>query len=117
KINDQDTVILARNEYNEIGQLVRKYLGGNEAGTAFHDTITYAYNERGWLTTANSTYFSLGLNYNFPTEGADPQYNGNISEQHWTQYGQPSKHFTYAYDKLNRLTDGNSVNGSMREEL
>ena|GEM_PF-1792339 len=117
KINGQDTVILARNEYNEIGQLVRKYLGGNEAGTAFHDTITYAYNARGWLTSADATNFSYGLNYNSPTEGAAPQYNGNISEQHWERGGQPAKYFTYAYDRLNRLTDGNSTTGDMREEL
>jgi|GEM_PF-580061 len=116
-INDQDTVILSKNEYNEIGQLIRKLIGGNHEGTVFHDTVSYAYNERGWVIGANATHFSYGLRYNAPTEGATAQYNGNISEQHWTQHRQPAKYFTYNYDKLNRLTDGNSVNGDMREQL
>lgn len=92
-------------------------VNGDDEGENFHTTVGYAYNERGWTTSASSPHFGYQLNYNDPTEGATAQYNGNISEQHWTRQGQSAKYFTYGYDKLKRLKDGNSANGNMREQL
>jgi len=171
QINNGSSIILADNEYNEIGQLMTKNLHGtgNGQGTTANITlgtadavssgqktvtatnsivmnpgfsvtggatfvaqiggylqnITYAYNERGWLSKINdpsvlstpTTLFSERINYNATVFGAAPQYNGNIAEMDYNTYNKTSpgtsnrQHFTYAYDQLNRLTDGNSTAG------
>ncbi|WP_257667406.1 RHS repeat domain-containing protein [Parapedobacter tibetensis] len=115
-INNQEKVILSKNEYNEIGELKKKSLGGNSLGTSFLTGIDYVHNIRGWLESASSPYFTFSLKYNNPTNTGIAYYNGNISEQHWVQSGQVSKYFTYTYDALHRLVDGNSA-GNMREQL
>lgn len=71
-------------------------------------TITYLYNERGWLSQATSSLFSEKLQYN---EGISPQYNGNIANQLWGANLNFSKSYAYKYDKLNRLTSGVSSDG------
>lgn len=116
-VDGQERTLVARNEYNEIGQLVKKSIGGDSGGANFHSDVAYAYNERGWLKSAVSPHFGYSLSYNVPTVGATAQYNGNISEQHWTRPGQPDRYFIYGYDEINRLMDGNSANGGMREQL
>jgi RHS repeat-associated protein len=92
-------VLLSQLVYNEIGQLKDKQLnnGGN--------TISYTYNERGWLRTSNATGFTMELKYN---NGTTPQYNGNIANQLWTSNGGGTNTFTYGYDALNRITTGNT---------
>jgi RHS repeat-associated protein len=115
-VNSQNAVTLVSNEYNEIGQLKKKSVGGDGSGANFHNVTEYGYNARGWLRSASSPYFSYGLRYDDPEQGATAQYNGNISEQYWTRQGESgSKFFTYSYDRLNRLKDGNSA--SMREQV
>src|SRR5690606_15597149 len=64
KVGNQDTVILAKNVYNEIGQLKEKQLHSENGGTNFITTVGYAYNERGWLTRSTSPQFSDQLKYN-----------------------------------------------------
>lgn len=92
-------------------------------GSSFHasivpggslQTIQYTYNPQGWLKSASSKDFESELYYE---DGSVPQYNGNISEQHWKHDDEATKHFVYSYDGLNRLEDGNSVNGGMHEQL
>ncbi|WP_437922105.1 DUF6443 domain-containing protein [Sphingobacterium sp. LRF_L2] len=117
KIGSQDTVLLIKNEYNEIGQLKNRSVGGSQTGDNFHTALAYGYNERGWGNSVSSPYFSYTLKYDQPSQGAVAQYNGNIAEQHWTQYGESAKYFTYTYDKLNRLSDGYSVGAGMREVM
>src|SRR5690606_27303686 len=113
-INDQDTVTLLKNEYNEIGQLKTKSVGGDALGSDFHSSTSYAYNERGWTVNTVSPYFSYTLKYN---DGAVPQYNGNISEQHWGHGATTSSTYSYSYDKLNRLTNGTSTGTAMSEAM
>ncbi|KAA8482589.1 RHS repeat-associated protein [Arcticibacter tournemirensis] len=96
-INNAAEVLLAKNNYNEVGQLWKKELHNGL------QTTTYTYNERGWLSGSNSTKFDLQLRYNQTTKGALPQYNGNISEQEYTGDYSGHRWFTYQYDALNRL--------------
>ncbi len=74
---------------------------------SFLQTNTYAYNERGWLTSASAPLFAMQLTYN-ASASAGP-FNGNISAQNWGTPGTLDKGFTYTYDNLNRLTDGSST--------
>jgi RHS repeat-associated protein len=85
--------VLSELSYNEIGQLKEKKLAGGMQAT------TYAYNERGWLRDSNSPEFGMQLRYD---NGTQPQYNGNISGQVYTNG--TSNTFNYSYDRLNRLT-------------
>jgi len=114
-------VTLARNEYNEIGQLKQKSSGGNRNGADFHTAVSYAYNERGWTTRAASPHFTYQLNYNVNSTGstiAGAQYNGNIAEQHWAHASATlSNVFKYSYDPLNRLKNGTSTGTVMSEAL
>jgi RHS repeat-associated protein len=110
-------VILAHNDYNEIGQLSTKKLHSTDNGNSYLQTITYSYNERGWLTKVNNpasinTNQVFGMNL-FYADHADPakrQYNGNISGLSWQTkvpaglgLSQEQQSFDYTYDKLNRL--------------
>jgi hypothetical protein len=47
---------------------------------SYLQTITYSYNERGWLTQYSAPLFAMQLKYN---DGSVPQYNGNITNQLW----------------------------------
>lgn len=98
-------VKLASNTYNDIGQLIVKDQGSTN-GEAFLQSTQYAYNERGWLKTSNSDLFNMELKY----QENGTQYNGNISQQVYTN--SLSNTFSYSYDKLNRLqvsSAGNSL--------
>jgi RHS repeat-associated protein len=52
-----------------------------------------------------------------PTQGSNPQYNGNIGQMLYTGLNSGSKAFTYGYDKLNRLTGAVSTGGTLDESL
>jgi RHS repeat-associated protein len=102
--------LVARNEYDELGNLFKKKLHSTN-GSTFLQTITYHYNERGWLTRTQADKLDLQLRYSQPTKGATAQYNGNIAEQEYTGTQSGNKWFKYSYDDLNRLTDA-THNGS-----
>jgi len=109
KINTWETIntgtrtLIAQNQYDELGNLFKKKLHSTDNGATFLQTITYSYNERGWLTRAQASAFDVNLRYNTPTRGAKPQYNGNIAEQEYTGANSGNKWFKYAYDAFNRL--------------
>jgi len=115
KLNTQNLVTITQNSYNEVGQLIEKELGADSLGLNSHLKIMYTYNERGWLTSTTSPYFSQQLKYQNPTHGAPIQWNGNISEQHWGTTENLNERFIYTYDKLNRLKNGTSSTSSMSE--
>jgi len=95
--------LLSSLDYNEIGQVMTKNLNSTDS-VNFYQSIAYTYNERGWLLTSVAPLFEMELYYNTLTTKA---YNGNIAYQYW---GTPAtgyvNHFTYLYDKLNRLKEG-----------
>ncbi|PWG77831.1 hypothetical protein DDR33_25430, partial [Pararcticibacter amylolyticus] len=78
----------AQYEYNELGQLYKKYLHSQDTGTglapvsSFMYPQTYSYHARGWLKGTSSAEFSQTLNYE---EGS--RYNGDITSVNWTLAG------------------------------
>ncbi|TCD05850.1 RHS repeat-associated core domain-containing protein [Pedobacter frigidisoli] len=106
-----DNVLLSELSYNEIGQLLQKGLHNNMQSTQMY------YNERGWIKSNISNEFSFQLDYQ---ENGGGQYNGNIGKQRWSLNGSPggsANVFSYAYDKLNRLTNGTSSGIYMSEVI
>lgn len=110
---------IVQNEYDALGQLVKRKLGSNPL-----DSLTYDYNIRGWLLGANRVYtkdttsianlfgFDLGydktaLTINGTTKSYNaPQYNGNIGGMLWKSTGDDQlRKYDFTYDAVNRLTD------------
>jgi RHS repeat-associated protein len=94
--------LISKIDYNEIGQVLTKHLHSTDS-VNFYQNISYTYNERGWLLGSSAPLFAMQLYYN---TGTYPQYNGNIGNQYYGTPGNLNKYFTYAYDKLNRMTSG-----------
>jgi RHS repeat-associated protein len=108
KIDGASEELIALNEYDALGQLVVKLVGG--AGTNGLQKINYTYNIRGWLKAINNTnnldddLFAFAIKYN-DAEEAEKLYNGNISETYWkTANDNILRSYQYTYDHLNRLT-------------
>ena len=101
--------VIAKNTYDEIGQLVQKGVGNQVTGNRLQ-TIDYSYNVRGWLKTINDVnnlgndLFSFKINYHDPTTGT-ALYNGNISQTQWRTANTDNslRTYTYSYDALNRI--------------
>ncbi len=100
-------------QYNELGQLTKKFLGNNV------DSLLYEYNIRGWLTSINKSfvaggtgnYFGMELGYDKTTSVTgstsfvNPQFNGNISGTIWKTLGDTTKRkYDFTYDNVNQLT-------------
>jgi RHS repeat-associated protein len=79
QIGSQQQILLSKNEYNELGQLIDKKLHStNRDATDAKQSVDYRYNIRSWLTSINnaelnndgitnddgSDYFGLNLAYN-----------------------------------------------------
>ncbi|GAA3594118.1 hypothetical protein GCM10022396_09130 [Flavivirga amylovorans] len=116
-INNQGEELIAKNHYDELGQLIKKDVGNTE--TQPLQEVDYAYNVRGWLKSINdpinatqgNDLFSFGLNYNKPEYPSTNSvlnlslFNGNISHTYWRTNNESNdlKHYTYRYDALNRF--------------
>ncbi|TCI85061.1 DUF6443 domain-containing protein [Tenacibaculum sp. M341] len=110
KINSQEEEVIVSNNYDELGQLINKEVGGGL------QKVDYKYNVRGWLTNINddanndNDLFNFSIKYNRPTSGGVALFNGNISQTSWnslsesTAGGTALNEYSYAYDALNRLT-------------
>lgn len=136
--------LIARNNYNALGQLAEKKVGGTDvSGTTGFQSIAYDYNIRGWLTGINNhqdasapglllgqgDLFGLKINYNTIEGDVIPNvkelYNGNISETMWKTADGVLRKYSYRYDNLNRLLKATyqkpgtavSVTNSYNEEL
>ena len=111
KINTGSEVLIAKNNYDELGQLIKKEVGGSE--TSSYQKIDYKYNIRGWLKEINNVddlntdndLFAFKINYN---EGINQLFNGNISETFWrSDSDNILRKYEYTYDDLNRLLEAN----------
>ncbi|MBW0177581.1 DUF6443 domain-containing protein [Sediminibacterium sp.] len=108
------TRYLARNSYDELGQLKEKKLGQQYGTSTEMELQAYEYNIRGWLqgmnknysnAANNSAWFGMELNYDYGFESN--QYNGNISGAQWRSKGDGERRaFGYGYDKANRILFG-----------
>jgi len=141
-INNGTPELLAHNQYDELGQLITKDVGGTDTSSFTGlQTVDYQYNIRGWLTQINDVsdlnvnhnvdLFAFKLSYNTLCVGCDlsnqikPLYNGNISETFWkTNTDNILRKYSYAYDNLNRLNkalyqknDNISLTHSYDEEI
>jgi len=104
-LNASAKVLMSKLVYDDLGQLWKKNLHSKNNGSTFLQTITYGYNERGWLLNASAPKLDIKLRYQSPSKGATAQYNGNISEFEYTGEKSGNRWFKYAYDNLNRLTN------------
>lgn len=112
--------LLAKNEYDELGQLISKQVGGTDTTTFIGlQKVDYSYNIRGWLKGINNIdalaqsgnptdLFAFKLNYNTVENesvyAGTKLYNGNISETYWrTNNDNVKRKYSYDYDELSRL--------------
>ncbi len=117
-LNNGTPQLIAANEYDELGQLIKKNVAGTDTTTFVGvQTIDYRYNIRGWLTQINdpneinppdNDLFGFKISYNTVNDDLNqqvkPLYNGNISETYWkTSTDNVTRKYSYAYDNLNRL--------------
>ncbi|MEC3878683.1 DUF6443 domain-containing protein, partial [Parapedobacter sp. 10938] len=121
-VNTGTRTLIARNTYNEVGQLRNKGLHSTNGGTSFGQAVTYSYNERGWLRYTHSDLFRQLLRYG--DTSSNPQYTGNISHQVFmrrSNTGSPPAWvpdtYSYTYDALNRLKQGAMASSKGRETL
>ncbi|MDX2301816.1 MAG: DUF6443 domain-containing protein [Microscillaceae bacterium] len=114
RVDNQNPQLLAKLDYNELGQLIKKDVGQKTDHT-FLQTVDYKYNIRGWMTHINDIQlsdgdlFGLELRYDSPlpitsdNQVGTPQYNGNIAGIRWNTEGGIARGYAYKYDKSNRL--------------
>ncbi|UII76265.1 DUF6443 domain-containing protein [Flagellimonas sp. HMM57] len=116
--------LIVYNDYDELGQLVRKKVGGT-SGTTFAtttgnlQTVDYAYNIRGWLKQINdpasigTDLFAFSIAYNSPSHGATALYNGNITETEWRTANTDNslRWYKYEFDALNRIESATDNTG------
>lgn len=122
KINNDAVQLLARNEYNDLGKLIAKRVGGNDlTGDSSLQKIDFTYNIRGWLKEINKVndlkissepqdLFAFKINYNEVEDESGytgvKLFNGNIAETYWhTANDDKKRKYGYQYDNLNRLTN------------
>lgn len=116
--------LVARNNYDALGQLLRKELGQKSStDTTALNNQDYSYNIRGWLKGMNWNYgaasgpttsqmniasnkwFAMDLSYDWGY--AASQFNGNIAGQRWQSAGDGAERsYGYGYDGANRLLYG-----------
>ncbi len=121
-INNGTPELIVNNNYDDLGQLINKKVGGAVANTVAHSTglqnVDYKYNIRGWLKDINDfnnlgdDLFGFQLSYNkVKASNATPLYNGNISETFWRTNNEDNteRGYVYKYDALNRLTDAKGI--------
>jgi RHS repeat-associated protein len=79
-------------------------------------SVAYAYNIRGWLTSLNNPYapaagalFGLSLHYERGFTPTYEQYNGNLTGQTWRGRDGVQRAYGYVYDPASRLLQGDFV--------
>lgn len=120
--------ILNEQEYNALGQLKKKKLGGTPL-----ETLNYEYNIRSWMlgmnrtfvkdTTSTDNWFGFDLGYDktsFTVNGTShsysaAQYNGNVNGLLWRSTGDDMlRKYDFTYDATNRFlsADFNQLNSN-----
>lgn len=127
-IDNGTMVLLSKQEYNELGQLVDKKVHSIDS-VNFHQSTDYRYNIRGWLTSMNGAELASGNGKNIDTSndrkdlfgmdllyndvaitgfGNTKLYNGNIAAMRWSNNlgmgEEKQRGYKFDYDAMNRLT-------------
>ena len=122
-IDGEERILLAKNEYNALGELVDKKLHSENEGEIFVQSVDYRYNIRGWLTHINNSSLSvdeanddgndffgmeLGYIHDFGLGAEKVNHNGNITAIKWSanlglDATENQRAYTYSYDGLNRI--------------
>lgn len=117
-----EKVLVSRNEYNALGELIDKKLHSAD-GQNFEQSVDYRYNIRGWLTHINNSglgqddnnddtgdLYGMELGYidDFGLGTVETNYNGNITAIKWSANlgldpDENERANVYNYDGLNRL--------------
>jgi len=100
-LNGGNSVTLSVNNYDELGRVSAKILGGINA-------TTYSYNVRSWTTDIIGSRFSENIYYNANPLSSSVCFNGNIAGMQWSVPNEGlgyNRAYTFVYDGLNRLTD------------
>ena len=115
QINSQAAELIVKNNYDALGQLIKKDVGNTIAAPL--QEVDYTYNVRGWLKKINDPeaglkkdLFAFELLYNDPGSNLNNSklYNGNISQTIWkTANDNAGRYYNYYYDDLNRITRAN----------
>ena len=118
ELNDSgNEQLLCEKSYNERDELQSKKIGGTSAD-GYLQTLNYSYNIRRWLTHINDVHnqgsdlFAMELIYGegetsffqLYLNGANANYNGNITMMKWSGAGSDKQVYGFLYDKLNRVT-------------
>lgn len=122
--------IIAKMEYNELGQLQTKRLGSANNGSTYLDNLNYEYTIRGWLKSINKSFLQststtvsnwFGEEISYDRGYSANQYNGNIAGIKWKSgTNRILRSYGYRYDLSNRLqsaqytqqNDPNNYNGA-----
>lgn len=127
-VNGQTPITLNTMKYNEIGEMITKYLHATDTTStnrSFEQKLDYQYNIRGWLTQINdptlgsdNDLFGMQLCYTnvsalgnlAPSLGL---YNGNIVGMKWNIKGDAAvRGYQFTYDALNRMLQANYAEGT-----
>jgi RHS repeat-associated core domain len=127
-VNNQTPITLNMMKYNEIGEMITKYLHATDTTStnrSFEQKVDYQYNIRGWLTQINdptlgsdNDLFGMQLCYTnvsalgnlAPSSGL---YNGNIAGMKWNIKGDAAlRGYQFSYDALNRMLQANYAEGA-----
>jgi RHS repeat-associated protein len=125
KINTQSPFTMNAMNYNEVGQLITKYLHSNQINgdRSFLQKVDYTYNVKGWLTKINdaalsesSDLFGMQLYYENTAgmEGLSDVpglYNGNISGIKWNVKNELKRGYSFTYDSLSRMKTATYADG------
>lgn len=129
-----DVVLISYNNYDSLGQLESKSVGGQTnldleiSAVQGLQNVDYRYNVRGWLTDINdvdqlntgaSDLFNFRINYvDLDGQTNTPLYNGNISQTTWKSLGQDKRKrsYIYNYDDLNRLKNSSSYRNQLHSD-
>ncbi len=123
QINGGTVNLIDKKEYNELGQLISKRVGGTDIlNYNGLQKVDYNYNIRGWTTginddiptqllslnTSENDLFAYRVNYNKVENQTaytgTKLYNSNIAETHWiTANDNKLKKYGYFYDEFNRM--------------
>ena len=111
-VDNKTPHMLAKMEYNEIGQLNKKTLHGNASLY-----VKYAYNIRGWLKNIDGSKFDMNLYYQDAVGHlggltGENLYNGNISAITWKNDGESKQGYAFTYDGISRLEGADYGSGS-----